>query len=98
MSKCLKHECQYLQTTCVTCGRIVCTKALPKIQEWVSVKERSPPYRTPVLVFDRYHAVRTGGHIKQASRIPRMEKSYWKEEDGIAPRYSHWMPLPEPPK
>lgn len=42
MIDCDVTGCKYLKTTCAICGRVVDEKALPKPQEWISVKDRLP--------------------------------------------------------
>ena len=37
--ECHIYGCKYLQTTCLTCGRVVCTKTLPTM-EWIEIKEK----------------------------------------------------------
>ena len=70
-----------------------------KMSEWISVKDRLPPFGVPVLVLDRYGSVKTKGSIRQVSRNKSSRKNNWQERpDWEKPRYSHWMPLPEPPK
>ncbi len=108
MSECLKKGCRYLQTTCVTCGRIVCTAALPKQLEWVSVKDKVPPQdgrsflgfdpenneKIYVLVWDP--PIKYTGELERCSR-----EGCYREASGECYFHwipTHWMPLPSPPK
>lgn len=66
--------------------------------KWISVEDRLPPMGKPVLIWDRYGNVKTGGSIKQVTRNKNSQKNFWQPPIGtIEPRYSHWMPLPKSP-
>jgi hypothetical protein len=49
MSKCTEWGCRNLQTTCLDCERVVCTKNLSPAQRWTSVTLALPEKRQPVL-------------------------------------------------
>ena len=72
--------------------------------EWISVKDRLPTYGQPVLALDKYGAVKTKGKCVQVSRLKRWDKDWQYNKYGEncdcirEPRYTHWMPLPPPPK
>lgn len=59
---------------------------------WISVKDRLPEIRTPVLVA---YGVRIFIAIIQSHNKRFTEISTW--EDGFHELITHWMPLPEPP-
>ena len=64
------------------------------IQKWISVEERLPDPRTPVLTYGRKGAIGIG------FTQPNSEKDgkvyfYARYGDHLP---THWMPLPEPPK
>lgn len=40
-TKCIEWGCRNLQTICLDCGRVVCTKTLPKAEDWRYLPE--PP-------------------------------------------------------
>lgn len=61
---------------------------------WISVKDRLPPSRSPVLV--RFSGNRNFYPRNLISfRIPNSEEIMYENEFGKA---THWQPLPEPPK
>lgn len=107
MNECHISGCRNLPTTCVHCGRIVCTKILPARQEWISVEDRLPEatvhdyndsWTEDVLVTD---GKRIGiGHVGY-TREDKVETSRWSavhEEVKDFSIVTHWMPLPELPK
>ena len=62
---------------------------------WISVKDRLPPYGERVLVVNEaYEAER--GYTKYncgvTVRDPHLDFTFWGH------KVTHWMPLPEPPK
>lgn len=68
-------------------------KALPKLGEWISVKDRLPEDNTDVLVY----------HGSLISIYSYMGHNEWEDDYGYFSRtdddgITHWMPLPEPPK
>lgn len=71
------------------------------MNEWISVKQELPPLGKAVLVWDTYGAAKTKGSIKQVTRNKNSQKNFWNNEwKGVymgSSRYSHWMPLPNPP-
>jgi len=64
-------------------------------QQWISVKERLPEENDEVLIYTE------GKHIYMA-RIYKGNEAYPISNGcgccGSEERYTHWMPLPEPPK
>ncbi len=104
--------CRNLQTTCVSCGRIVCTRCLPKSMEWISVKDLEPELYTFVLVFANNQGTNEPKPIAIA-RIDARGKWNFSNHSPVFPNYgawqeieynmdsddvTHWMPLPEPPE
>lgn len=88
MSKC---DCEYLQTTCVTCGQIICEKILPK-SEWICVRDRLPNHEDWVLTY-AFPVIQ----VLIFRRFP--EFFQWVERSGRAVEgVTHWISLPEPPK
>lgn len=62
--------------------------------EWISVKDKKPPYCEYVLVTDGkivYEAKVRGADFLESDRFGFGEDDY---DDEI----THWMPLPKPPK
>ena len=55
--ECYIYGCRHLQTHCVTCGRVVCEKIFPKMNEWISVKDKSPP-KDQKFLFSYYAGIR----------------------------------------
>lgn len=73
-------------------------KALPSIDDWISVKDRMPKNNTPVLVVwtnNKVSSVMLGWHISIKGL-----GSDWQTSGGLRPEeeITHWMPLPEPPE
>ena len=63
--------------------------------EWISVKERLPEDRKPVLVYTG------GGFICKAYWFNTNDSIEWisfVNFEDIEEYVTHWMPLPEPPK
>ncbi len=64
------------------------------VSEWISVKERMPPYGYPVLVV--YHGVVQ--FVAYARDIGEWRAANDDETDHMPESFvSHWMPLPDPP-
>lgn len=59
------------------------------MSEWVSCEERLPVGDDPVLVWSPFVA---DNLLPYSTSNPEFVRLYWKNW------YSHWMPLPEPPK
>lgn len=63
--------------------------------EWISVKDKFPPFGDWVLVYCRIY----GRYIGSYQRIdPEYNFGVWNDgnNSGVLPP-THWMPLPEPP-
>ena len=65
------------------------------VQEWISVKDRLPEVRVPVLTYGRKGAVGIG--FTQPTSVTADGKIYFYARYGDD-LPTHWMPLPEPPK
>lgn len=63
--------------------------------EWISVKDRLPEVRVPVLTYGRKGAVGIG-FIQPTSVTPDGKVYFYPRYGDHLP--THWMPLPEPPK
>lgn len=78
----------------------LCIKKEPTVDadpdnDWISVKDRLPPYGERVLVVNEaYEAERgyTKYNIGVTVRDPNLDFTFWGH------KVTHWQPLPEPPK
>lgn len=64
------------------------------VQKWISVKEKLPPFHKQVLVI-------SGGKIYVAEELLTWEDGHaaiYIRDFGKWRKFTHWMPLPEPPK
>lgn len=91
--------CLHLQTTCVTCGRIVCEKILPQrldwiLNEWVSVKDRFPEEGTLVLIYRKDEPLSVDYMVDLSPEHPIWACLLQDEMYKV----THWMTLPKPPK
>lgn len=91
MGECAKWGCRLIQTTCVTCGRVICTKCLPPMPEWIYPDEMDPSTWWPAD--QRVLSIDSQGWIV----IVKMTAENGFELDngseaGIRP--IAWMPLP----
>ena len=105
MNECQISGCRELQTTCVTCGRVVCTKTFSAPGEWISVKDRLPEEEDYYLTWVIDNGASYYFEVQKFDKMPRTlkemygncithwEKSLW--DDRIV---THWMKLPNPPK
>ena len=79
--------------------------------EWISVEERMPEPKKPVLVFDNdYKCIYVASYEKLSGcRTMRsgvwVDQPYqweiettWRNDQIELDEVTHWMPLPEPPK
>lgn len=69
--------------------------------EWISVKDRLPAERVPVLI--AYKGYNTGEtHNDGVASVDKNRTWRWWDGDcakeAIVVEVTHWMPLPEPPK
>lgn len=92
--KCLERGCRNLETRCNDCGRLVCDKTLPDLVQWISVKDRLPQKNDKYLTWNGYD-----------TQFHYFEDGYFLMSIGLVIRYvndeipfTHWMPLPQPPK
>jgi len=105
MTECQISGCRNLKTTCVNCGMIVCSKTLPKVNEWINVKDKYPDHNQKVIFFvkDRQQCFcgifeKFPEHRIISSTITNIFfenlDDWWFEDETI----THWMPLPLPTK
>lgn len=71
------------------------------MQEWISIRERKPENRCPVLVYVESHGVKIAW-IDKAGWLSN-SLCWWFENESdneceLDDYITHWMPLPEPPK
>lgn len=67
------------------------------LQEWIPVSERLPDEEGEVLLYDtEYEGICMGEYCKGNKII----EAYWFVGGHAFPvaEYTHWMPLPQPPK
>lgn len=62
--------------------------ALLKEQKWVSVKDRMPEENVPVLVWE----------LQGFAYVDVYKDGAWEVGTPNLAKFTHWMPLPEPPK
>jgi hypothetical protein len=67
-------------------------EAHPRVEGWISVKERLPEDHGHVLVW------RKRQHVYKAGWFATIGRGEWRNEDNGIVTPTHWMPLPEPPK
>ena len=65
------------------------------VQEWISVKDRLPECRVPVLTYGRKGAVGIG-FVQPTSATDDGKVYFYARYGDSLP--THWMPLPQPPK
>lgn len=65
------------------------------MSEWISVKDREPSYKEPVL----YARVKKNGPISVGIAYWTVSKRWIPEMESISSPsgFTHWMPLPDPP-
>ena len=75
--------------------------------EWISVKDRLPELHIVVALMDCTSYRNNGNqevnnpHVVQAGHLTHFGGNYWSVygERGLeVDSFTHWMPLPEPPK
>lgn len=114
MTECDKSGCQYLQTTCVTCGRIVCEKMLPKTYEWIKCSEKLPKCDQKVLCLTKDERILVALYDNYSDSLQEVCDFYLAYLEfgdlgklflGRADLYdsgygeiTHWMPLPPNPE
>lgn len=91
MSKCHATGCRNLETVCKDCARVVCTKTLPPMQEWISVKDKYPKHGDDVLATD-------GKKVKEMPFFMWDNGPSWTVSARFMGPITYWMLLPEPPK
>jgi hypothetical protein len=64
------------------------------MSEWISVKDSLPPMDAVFDVWDSYHNCRIANHGPFTGRWD----DNFRLETLLIRGYTHWMPLPEPPK
>ncbi|MGL5564512.1 MAG: DUF551 domain-containing protein [Plesiomonas sp.] len=67
--------------------------------EWISTKDKLPPYGVNVIVIYRGVTQRLSYYIDGGDDEPDWWQDCLDEFDPVdINAFSHWMPLPEPPK
>ncbi len=99
--------CKYLQTSCVTCGRLVCTSILPKPNGWINIKNDKPKVDDKVIaLIDGCRAILEFLGDDQWCDLYFLDHSpeswfIYKEDDYtnyLQKNLTHWMPIPPPPR
>ena len=96
MNECQISGCRYLQTTCLTCGRLVIEKILPKESGWIKCLERIPQEWGHVLVFDKDQGICRGYWAYDPTSWQHYPLGSYAG-DGCLFHVSHWRELPPPP-
>lgn len=107
MTKCQIRGCRYLQTTCVTCGRLVCEKILPEVQEWIDPNLKMPVDEQEIIVCMKDKSCTSAYFLKKYPTWKNSNLIY--QENGVCFSESeasyaswdcvaYWMPLPKPPE
>jgi hypothetical protein len=98
MTECLEKGCRNLQTTCVTCGRVVCTATFPK-DEWIKCSERLPePSDGHFCSEDVLIASPLWVMVGYLDGYKKWKAYDLSNEDTQKVSPSHWMKFPSPPK
>jgi hypothetical protein len=91
MNKYTETDCRNLETRYDDCGRLVCSKILPK-DEWISIKNESAPKNGEEFL----------GYEQERIFVFSYRYGDWHEcsngEIACVVNPSHWMPLPTTPK
>ncbi len=94
MNECKIYGCRLLQTVCITCGRVVCTKTFPLVQEWISVKDqRLSPFQDVLLCADGKIVI---GWDEACQ--PEEDPAYCSFQEFDPDKVTHFMHLPKPPR
>ena len=93
MNQCTISGCRLLQTTCVTCGRIVCTKALPAMLEWVKMTDQEPPEGNILYISKEEATEPQMGIACPEARAVLLRRTDIEFEDIL-----YWSQIPEVPK
>ena len=90
------ETCQFKGHDCVSC-RTKCAISALQAWEWVSVDDRLPEPGTNILVANAKTGSQYVSHRDliwfSPERKAYVPTSYFREFE-----FTHWMPLPEPPK
>lgn len=92
MSECRIKGCRYLQTTCVTCGRLVITKTLPPGAHWIFMKDLEPT-EEGVIIFKSDCTDEQIGIVIPESRMVILKRTDLSFDD-----IEYWMEIPKEPK
>jgi hypothetical protein len=98
MNDCTIKGCRLLETKCTECGRLVADAIFPSPQ-WISLKDKLPPYETRVLVLKPGPMVLEDDRITIDYLIKFPDQNVWARKCSNDDRdvVTHWMPLPEIP-
>ena len=96
MTECTKSGCRNLQTTCLTCGRVVCTATFPS-PEWISVDELPPKENELVRIWNGKGKITRGRRFIDKLQESGGHYCYYEEDESDWGVILKWMPLPEPP-
>ena len=73
---------------CKVCQAIEKMPIIDAVPAWVSVKDRMPEENVPVLVWE----------LQGFAYVDVYKDGVWEVGTPNLAKFTHWMPLPEPPK
>ncbi len=98
IKQCQIRGCRYLQTSCLTCGRLVCEKTLPPRQSWIKLTACKPKKLEECWIA---HYLPSGdkeaGHCYSFATFLG-DRFIAFNSDKTIPNVTHWMPLPDGPE
>ena len=98
VAECAGHTIEYALgwKACVEyCKNDAPTIEAKPVDDWISVKDRLPPYGERVLVINEAYGAEhryTKYNIGVTVRSPHLDFTFWGH------KVTHWQPLPKPPK
>jgi hypothetical protein len=91
MNDCQKRGHRKLITKCAECDQIIDRITFKEPNQWISVEDRVPDYNNVILLAELDSIYLRGGGVF----VQLMGNS---KKAISALEFTHWMPLPEPPK